>query len=361
MAMSLTPSMPIDWISKLRFLLQVMAFALAVSAIQYAFQPERPYEVPMRYSLCISFFTWAIIDFGRHHFASSVKTGWPQGMSGIFLSFGGIVVGYLIGTLLGDWWCGWPGGSFAPEARDQLAKSIIITLLAGVAATYYFYSINKSAYLETQMTEAHGQASEARLKLLETQLEPHMMFNTLANLRVLIGIDPTEAQRMLDHMIAYLRATLGASRSASHSLQAEFDRLRDYLELMAVRMGPRLRYTLDLPDDLRDQPIPTLLLQPLVENSIKHGLEPKVDGGEITVRASRSLTSGTAAASRLTLEVLDTGVGAPLPLRQGSDSGFGLAQVRERLTTTYGSQATVQMAAHGTGGTRVTLSLPISP
>jgi hypothetical protein len=91
---------------------------------------------------------------------------------------------------------------------------------------------------------------------------------------------------MLDHLIAYLRATLGASRATLHPLADEFARLRDYLELMAVRMGPRLAYTLDLPEALREVPVPPLLLQPLVENAIRHGLEPQVAGGHITVRAS---------------------------------------------------------------------------
>src|SRR3569623_437905 len=112
-----------------------------------------------------------------------------------------------------------------------------------------------------------------------------MLFNTLANLRALSGVDPNRAQEMLDHMIAYLRATLNASRAASHSLQAEFDRLQDYLELMAIRMGPRLRFTLDLPGALAQDTVPSLLLQPLVENAIQHGLEPKVGGGEVRVAA----------------------------------------------------------------------------
>src|SRR5258706_5522010 len=141
--------------------------------------------------------------------------------------------------------------------------------MAGIAGSYYFYSINKSAYLQRKMAEAHKHASEARLKLLETQLEPHMLFNTLANLRALIAVDPQRAQTMLDHMISYLRATLSASRTATHSLQAEFERLRDYLELMTIRMGPRLAYSLELPPDLAQHPVPALLLQPLVENSIQ--------------------------------------------------------------------------------------------
>ena len=129
-----------------------------------------------------------------------------------------------------------------------------------------------------------------------------MLFNTLANLRVLIGLDAPRAQAMLDHLNAYLRATLGASRAPWHPLSAEFDRLADYLALMAVRMGPRLQVVLDLPDELRRLPLPPLLLQPLVENAIKHGLEPKVAGGRIEVGARRD-------GDMLELSVRDSGVG----------------------------------------------------
>ena len=200
-------------------------------------------------------------------------------------------------------------------------------------------------------------ATEARLKLLETQLEPHMLFNTLANLRVLIGTDPARAQEMLDRMIAYLRATLSASRSTQHPLENEFDRLRDYLELMAVRMGPRLAYTLDLPDALRSVPVPPLLLQPLVENAIRHGLEPQVEGGHITVRAStRPGDSGP----QLVLEVIDTGVGLPEQLPPPSPGqSFGLAQARERLATLHGNAGTLELIAENTGGTRANVIFPL--
>ena len=174
------------------------------------------------------------------------------------------------------------------------------------------------------MAEVRAQATEAQLKLLQTQLEPHMLFNTLANLRVLIGTDPVRAQEMLDRMIAYLRATLDASRTATHPLQAEFDRLRDYLELMAIRMGPRLAFTLELPPELAAVPVPALLLQPLVENSIQHGLEPQVQGGRITV-------SARCEGAQLVLEVADTGAGRAPPAPGGR--GFGLTQIRERLAT----------------------------
>ena len=344
-----------DWIAKLRHLLQVMAFCLGIATVQYGFQPERPYGPAVVYSLLIGMITWMIIDLGRDFFPSSAETGWPKGAAGVVLVCIGIIGGYVFGTRLADLVChyyGFYGTGPAPSYEAQWRSSILITVLAGIAGSYYFYSANKSAYLERKMGEARRHADEARLRLLETQLEPHMLFNTLANLRALIGADPQRAQGMLDHMIDYLRATLDASRSTSHTLQAEFDRLHDYLELMAIRMGPRLGYSLQLPPELAQLPVPALVLQPLVENSIKHGLEPKVDGGRITVSAMRD-------GNLLVLEVADTGVGAAAA--SGADNGFGLSQVRERLATLYGAAASVNFTAADGGGATTTLRFPIQP
>lgn len=337
----------IDWLAKANHLLQTLAFCLAASAIQYAFRPTHGYEAPLVYSLTIGTSIWLLIDFGRELFASSVRTGWPQGPARWLLPLAGVVIGYLIGTLAGDAWFGW--SSWSGVGLQKLPTSLLITALAGTAASYYFYMRGESSYLASRMHEASEQATQARLKLLETQLEPHMLFNTLANLRVLIDNDPARAQVMLDHLIAYLRATLNASRASSHSLQAEFQRLRDYLELMAIRMGPRLSFELQLPTALAMQPVPTLLLQPLVENAIRHGLEPKVAGGHITVRAHRS-------DAMLTLDIEDTGVG--MADGMPPDGGFGLAQVRERLTTQYGDAARLTIRAGQTTGLALRIELP---
>ncbi len=350
--------MHIDWLSKLRHLLQTLAFCLAVSAIQYAFQPEKPYAIPLVYSLAIGLLTWACIDFGRHLFPTKDGMAWPTGIAGIVLPGVGIALGYLGGTLFADGWFGF--SSWGPDGRPQLRVSLIITLLAGIVGTYYFHTRGKAAWLQARMNEVHSQATEAQLKLLQTQLEPHMLFNTLANLRVLIGTDPERAQQMLDRMISYLRATLGASRSTEHPLESEFERLADYLALMAVRMGPRLAYTLDLPDALRAAPVPPLLLQPLVENAIRHGLEPRVEGGRISVRAS---TRPGAQGPLLVLEVHDSGAGLPVTLpTPGPQQSFGLTQVRERLATLHGAAGTLDLIAASTGGTiaRVTFPLPKS-
>lgn len=340
-----------DWVAKLRHLLQTMAFCLAVAAMQIGFAPDKPYVPTLVYSMLIGCITWAVIDLGRHAVPSAAETGWPKGLSGVLLIAAGIVAGYFFGMGAGDRIgriAGWYTGEPSPT---QWRTSLLITLLASIAGTGWFYARNKGAYLQRRMGEAQRHADEARLKLLETQLEPHMLFNTLANLRVLIAVDPQRAQRMLDHMIAYLRATLDGSRTTTHSLEREFDRLRDYLELMAIRMGPRLAFTLDLPPELAQQPVPTLLLQPLVENSIQHGLEPKLEGGRVAVSARRE-------GGQLVLEVADTGVGTEAPA--AGNRGFGLAQVRDRLATLHGDGAGLDLAPADGAGMRAVVRLPVA-
>lgn len=344
---------PIFCYAKLSSFLQTMAFCMVITALNYSFLEHDNYLTPLTHSVMTGFFSWGLIVFGADLFASSAETGFPKGLQGLALAAAGIAGGIVLGSLsanaiLGNSvWRDFQGNRLLPE----LAFSCVF----GIAITFYFYSRGKSAHLEGRIQEVRHQASEAQLKLLQTQLEPHMLFNTLANLRALIGVDPVRAQTMLDHMVAYLRATLTASRATSHSLQSEFDRLRDYLELMAVRMGPRLRYTLDLPPELANLPVPTLLLQPVVENAIKHGLEPQVSGGTIHIRA-------TQAQGLVTLEVVDSGVGLPSEsqpqLATQTGTGFGLAQVRERLATVHGAQGAMKIEAGHAGGTRVAITFP---
>lgn len=299
------------------------------------------------YSQCIGLSIWALIDFGNLWLINDWNTQWRR--LALIVPFGASA-GYVFGSLAGDALLGQtPLLYWTTQPRKAMAF-LVLSLVAGAAASYYFLSRAQLASVREQALTLQRQAAESRLKLLESQLEPHMLFNTLANLRALIGSDPQRATEMLDRLIAYLRATLAASRAAMHPLGAEFDRLRDYLELMAVRMGPRLSYTLELPPDLAALPVPALLLQPLVENSITHGLEPKVDGGSITVRARRD-------GSMLTLDVIDTGSGATGTSAAGT--GFGLAQVRERLATAYGPRSALDFAAAPAGGARASISFPV--
>jgi signal transduction histidine kinase len=302
------------------------------------------------YSQCIGLLIWACIDGGRFVFHPRGQlTGWRMAL----LVMAGVVAGYSAGCLLANALLGRPvllGLHGLPTSTLQI---MAVSLLAAGITTYVFTSREQLAMAREASEAAERQATEARLRLLESQLEPHMLFNTLANLRALIATDPPRALAMLDRLDGFLRATLQASRSGPghHTLAAEFERLTDYLALMAVRMGPRLTHTLELPEALRDQPVPALLLQPLVENAIRHGLEPSVAGGHVTVSARE--VDGA-----LQLEVQDNGMGCAS--EPGEGSGFGLAQVRERLASAHGAAAHCHWYSRPGEGTRITLRLPLS-
>lgn len=320
---------------------------------------DREFGTTLVYSQSIGLTIWALIDLGRHWLITDPKN---QTQRLIWIVPVSVMVGYLVGTMLADALLGHDMMSeWAAQPRSALGF-LSLSLLVGVGCSYYFMSRARLASVRADIACAHAkaeaaqrQAAQSKLKLLQSQLEPHMLFNTLANLRALIGAEPARAQGMLDHLVAYLRATLDASRANTHSLQTEFDRLQDYLELMAVRMGPRLQFKLDLPPALAEQQIPPLLLQALVENSIKHGLEPKVEGGSITISARLN-------GANLRLEVKDSGIGTGEDLNQPpvSDSGFGRVQVRERLQTIFGDQATFELTSSHETGTLACITYPSS-
>ena len=311
------------------------------------------FGVNLIYSHCIGVSIWLLIEAALYWLMPEPDLQWRRMYLLVPLS---VVLGYAIGLYLAAALLGHPLGWFGSGPPRVVLGYLLLSLIAGGTLSYYFMSSEQLASASEEMalasarTEtAQRQATESQLKLLQTQLDPHMLFNTLANLRALIATNPVAATEMLDRLNAYLRATLSASRATTHSLQAEFERLRDYLELMAVRLGARLQYSLELPPELSQCPVPTLLLQPLVENAIGHGLEPKVEGGRITVRASRS-------AGQLTLEVQDSGIG--MASGDAATDGFGLSQVRERLASAYGELASFELRSDQASGTLARISFP---
>jgi signal transduction histidine kinase len=342
---------PLDGLGLLQRGLQTMAFCLSIATLQWIVREHCDYAAAAVYSLAIGLVSWLWIDLGRRLLPPAPGTDWPAARHALPLVGSGIAAGYVLGTLAGDAWFGVSTWS-SVQGRAQLRASLVITIAAGVVASGYFYLRHRALALQRQRDEARHRAAEARLKLLESQLEPHMLFNTLANLRVLIALDAAQAQAMLDRLIGFLRATLGASRREWHPLADEFERVADYLALMSIRMGPRLRTAYALPEALRTLPVPPLLLQPLVENAIRHGLEPQVDGGRLAVSAE-------AAEGVLRLCVRDTGAGLGPAATEGSR--FGLQQVRERLAAVYGERAalSVERAADAEGGTLACVTLPL--
>jgi LytS/YehU family sensor histidine kinase len=325
---------------------------------------------PFVYSFAIGFSCWACTD-GLRLLLGTLLQGWrlhrglPPRVTRLFdgwRTMGPLVVlGTLAGLPLGVWLADSAYGVHSPSLLNWESAGTRITLLVTVLGAGFtlFATTTLERLSAARMNEQAAQlaASQAELKLLQSQLEPHMLFNTLANLRVLIGLDAGRAQAMLDHLINFLRATLAASRAEAHPLSAEFARVAEYLALMGYRMGPRLSSVLELPAELRERPVPPLILQPLVENAIRHGIEPQPGPGRIVVSARRE-------GARLLLSVRDTGAG--LQPSAGSRSpaqaggGFGLVQVRQRLAALHGPAArlVLEPAADADGGTLATLELP---
>lgn len=211
-----------------------------------------------------------------------------------------------------------------------------MAVIIGVVVSIFFHNLGRVHELQlaqqaAEMRELSRQkeATTAHLKLLQAQIEPHFLFNTLANLHSLIGHDDTLARRLLERLNDYLRASLTHSRAATATLADECHLLAAYLEIQAVRMGGRLSWQIDVPPELAARAFPPMLLQPLVENAIRHGIEPRVGPGRVTLSARLD-------SDRLHLAVLDDGLGLSAA---GNSRGVGLSNIRERLAAIYGPGA----------------------
>ena len=320
-----------------RYVIGTLVLSTLIAAALTAFG-STGFGTNLVYSLCIGLLSYATIDFPRRWL-------WPQGVSSLVpmvgLALFAAPVGYFGGSFAASLLLGepWKPGSVSLNA---MLGFLALTAGAGLGGTFFFWTRGRLAHSERG-------AAEARLKLLQAQIEPHFLFNTLANLQALIGSDPKRAQAMLGHLDSYLRATLASTRNDSCTLAEEFALLRGYLEILSIRMGPRLTYSLDLPAALATTRLPPMLLQPLVENAIKHGLEPKVDGGKLRVAAD-------AEGKQLVLVVEDSGLGFGAAATSGT--GVGLLHVKERLAAVYGDSATAEVSEPAGGGVRITLRLP---
>ena len=195
------------------------------------------------------------------------------------------------------------------------------------------------------------QLVEAQLKMMQAQVEPHFLFNTLASVDYLIETDPKTASKMQKNLIQYLRAALPQMREGSTTLGKEVQLCRAFLEILKFRMEDRLQYTVIVPQGLQSAQFPPMMLQSLVENSIKHGLEPKPEGGSLTISAD--IANG-----KLRVTVADTGLGFAVADQPGT--GVGLANVRERLAALYGGAARLSIEANSPTGTIVTIEVPYS-
>lgn len=203
-------------------------------------------------------------------------------------------------------------------------------------------AIRRAAQLEAAM-------ASARLDALRGQLQPHFLFNALNAVAAEIRANPRVAEGMVDRLARLLRASLASGAAAMIPLREELALTQAYLELQVVRFSDRLRFTLQCPQDLGSVPVPALLLQPLVENAVRHGIEPLPSGGTVSIAAQATRTG-------IELEIADDGVGLP-PSHNGS-TGIGIANVQSRLETHYRGEAEFKLLPRDGGGTRVIIVLP---
>jgi len=266
-----------------------------------------------------------------------------------------LIIGSLGGSFLGAAASGM--GAAVIFEKHGLLQLLILGIMFGSIITYFFSSREQITTSREQIQAekikrltSEKKAAEANLKLLQAQIEPHFLFNTLSNVLNLLDSDVEKGKSMLVDFTRYLRTSLVKIRGRHTTLGQEMEMIRAYLNIFKVRMEDRLKFSIELPDQLKDIAFPPMLLQPLVENAIKHGLEPKVEGGDILIKAEEK--NGT-----LRLAVVDTGMG----ISGDYHSGLGLANVRERLVSLYDNRATFNLEENQPGGVIATLEVPHDP
>ena len=265
-----------------------------------------------------------------------------------------VVVGSFLGTVL----TGIVKGRDLSQMFSERLSGVMVTMGLGIGVGCVVVAAlllrEKHARDQARILRAEAERHqleknvlEARLALMQAQVEPHFLFNTLANVQHLVETDPPAASRVLASLIRYLRAALPRMREASTDLGREIDMARAFLEIQQVRMGSRLEFSIDVPDDLKSRPFPPMMLISLVENAIKHGVDPCCECGSIAIRAREE-------GGRLRVSVADTGEGV-VPQKGG---GVGLANIRERLKALYGASAHLVLEENRPHGVVASIEVP---
>ena len=237
----------------------------------------------------------------------------------------------------------------AAGAITGFALAALSALIAHLRNREYV-SLAERLRIESRQEQLSRQLAETRLQLLQAQIEPHFLFNTLASAQQLASGKAPEAAQLLAHLTRFLRAAMPRLREEEATLGQEVELIGAYLAIMQTRLGARLRTRIELDPALASLPFPPALLMTLVENAIKHGIEPAKDGGEIAVTVCRE-------GDRAIATVADTGMG----MGETIGAGVGLANVRERLAVRWGDAAALVLSANEPRGFRARLELPCPP
>src|ERR1700682_1456267 len=311
----------------------------AILSIEDARPFWHPFITAQCFGLPIAYAVNAASPWEKTHpvwrLACAVAIGSMVGMALVIL-----IKGYGLATMLADphrFWGTFIGGFF---------NGLFVSLL--------FLLKFREAHARTQILRAEAarnllskQAAEAELKLMQAQVEPHFLFNTLASVQFLTETDPPMAGLMLGHLLSYLRSAGPQLRSGSTTLGQEAELARAYLSIMQMRMETRLRFSIDIPPSLQSHPFPPMLLMSVVENAIKHGIESRAEGGEVRLEAKQRDGS-------LVVSVTDSGRG----FADQPGQGVGLTNLRERLKALYGQRSQLRLDAILPHGAKATIEIP---
>lgn len=327
----------------------ILAFALSASDPAWGTPLGWLHEasVSLVYSVTIQFVIGLLYEFGRRLIGPrfGALAGWRIQL----FRWGVPTVGLSVALPLAYWLL-----SFAPNAART--PTLHTTPLGGLAFGFLVMVIFYGYFaIRARQWRAEQQAAQAQVRLLQAQMEPHFLFNTLANVVGLMDQDTPRAKAMLESFTDYLRASLVSLRQPVHALGSELDLIDAYLRVAKVRMDGRLHYKIDVPDELRGLQVPSLSLQPLVENALRHGLEPSIEGGTVTVSARRE-------GDRLVIQVADDGLGLDAPgAAPQPGSGTALPNIRERLQQAHGESAGLRIERVMPHGVLATMTMPASP
>lgn len=353
------------WQTFFRELVGIVLFNTAIALMLFFIGFGGTFFQNLVFSQCIGISIALFVDGGRR---AIWRDGAPAMVPFLLLVALGCAAGLVLGIAIGTALLGLPISMWRPLNGHSLPIALLIALLATGIGTYHGWSRARLSQLREATAQqalreaaAEKELVHAQLQTLQAQLEPHFLFNVLANLDSLIASDPARARTLLGHLNRFLRASLAATRADVTTLADEFALLEALMSIQQVRFAERLRYSFDLPEDCRALQVPPMLVQPLVENAVKHGVEPLALGAAVEVSARRERSAD--GAWQLVLRVTDDGAGFCAVMERDAQApagGVGLTNIRERLRVLYGDTARLTLTEGVPRGVVATLRLPLA-
>lgn len=323
----------------LTYVIATFIFNTAIAAVLTLLMPRIPFQYELIYSQCIGFSVMSI-NVTLITYMKSGLVRWAVFAFTLPLSVAlGLTLAFTMSGM-GSW--------HDEHAWQSMLVGLFFGLIGAIVVLLTERIDTEVKLRELVRVESEKREMEAQLKLLQAQIEPHFLFNTLANVGSLIDSDPSQAKRLLERLNDWLHLALSRTRNDRNTLAEEIDMLENYLHILKIRFSTRLNWHIELPDAARLSVFPPMLLQPLVENAVRHGIEPKLGGGKIDIRV-------TIENATLRIVVSDSGAG----LQSESGAGTGLSNVRARLQTLFGEAGKLVLHSNDEGGVTAMLTLPI--